>query len=194
MKMPVRVPRGRTGGDVLAGIAMTAIGRRDGLRRFGGTRDRLLASLAPLIAFPLVASVMLAASGEAALAGAQFLATLCALLAPLVVSYEFARWWRRTEQWLRFATAFDWCQWAIPVFAVLALSVVTPLLTGWLGQRGALLGAIGLTGVYALWLHWFVARHALGISAWRAVLLVVSINIASAIVGFGPALLAQRGL
>lgn len=191
--MPVRVPR-RSGTEILAGIVMTATGRRQGLNRFGSSRDGFLASLAPLIAFPLVAAVLLAVSGEAGLAGTQFLATVCALLAPLVVSYELARWWRRETYWLRFGTAFNWCQWAVPLVAVIVLSVITPLLSGAMGERGAFLVGVGLTGFYALWLHWFIARHGLLVSVWRAILLVLCANLASVIVALGPALLMHRGL
>ncbi len=175
-------------------MVLTALGRRDGLTRFGGTKDRFLASLAPLIAFPLVAAFLAGLAGEARLASVQFLGTLCALLAPLVVSYELARLWGRVASWLRFATAFNWCQWAIPLVAAVALAVLTPALRGPVGPYGAFAAGIGVAGLYALWLHWFIARHGLGISVWRAILLVICVNVASAVMGIGPALLAQRVL
>jgi hypothetical protein len=189
--MPSERPR-RSGGEVFSAIVLTALGRKEGLRRFVASKEGFLASLAPLIAFPLVGSALLAAGGEARLAGMQFLATLCALLAPPVAAYELARLWKREEAWLLFATAFNWCQWTIPLVAAVAVAILVPPLTRVLGGRGAVEAALGVAGLYALWLHWFIARHTLGISALRAVLLVIVINIASAVAGIGPALLAQR--
>lgn len=183
--MPVRTPY-RPGSEVLAGFFLTATGRKDGLRRFPASREGFLASLAPLIAFPLVGALMLGASGAAAQAGIEFLATLCALLAPLVVSYEFARWWRRTDLWLRFATAFNWCEWAILLVVIVALAIA-------LGARRATIAG-PIAGCYALWLHWFIARHGLAISAWRAILLVICMGIASIVLGLGPLMLVHRSL
>ena len=48
---------------------------------------------------------------------ADLLATVAVLLAPPVLSFEFARLWGRQDHWLRFATAFNWCQWLLPVLA-----------------------------------------------------------------------------
>jgi hypothetical protein len=51
-----------------------------------------------------------------------------------------------------------------------------------------LLVVAGLAG-YGLWLHWFVARHGLGLGAGRAALLVVGVNLGTIVLVLGPRLL-----
>ena len=50
-------------GSILVGIFRLARGRADGLGQFGATREAFLASLAPLIAFPLVGGVLMILGG-----------------------------------------------------------------------------------------------------------------------------------
>ncbi len=185
------MPTQRAGApNILLGIMRVAFGRPDGLARFGDTRQAFLASLAPLVAFPLVGGALMMVQGAGRAGAAQFLATLCALLAPPVLSFEVARLWGRGATWLRFATALNWCQWAIFAVLAVALSVAPPLLIGPLSDRAALAATLGGIGCYALWLHWFVARHGLGVSRLRGVALVLLVNIGTAVLVLGPALLA----
>ncbi len=188
MRFPVRRPRAGAP-DILLGIVRVAFGRADGLTRFGATRQAFLASLAPLIAFPLVGGALMIAQGAGRAGAAQFLATLCALLAPPVLSFEVARLWGRGTTWLRFATALNWCQWAIPAVAAIALTVLPPLLIGLLSDRAALAATLGAVGCYALWLHWFVARHGLGVSRLRGAALVLMVNLGTGVLVLGPAFL-----
>ncbi len=185
------MPRSRTRPpNILTGIVRVATGRRDGLARFSATREGFLASLAPLLAFPLVGGVMMLVGGQGRVGATQFLATLCAILAPPVLSFELARLWGRLPAWLRFATALNWCQWAIPVVAVLLLGIAAPLLAAVMPDRVAVEAIIGVVGCYALWLHWFIAYHGLDISRLRAGVLVVVVNAGTALLVLGPALLA----
>jgi hypothetical protein len=175
--------------NILLGIVRVALGRADGLSRFSATRQAFLASLAPLIAFPLVGGALAMAQGASRAGAVQLLATLCALLAPPVLSFEVARLWGRGATWLRFATALNWCQWAIPAVAALALAVMPPLLIGTLSDRAALAATLGAVGCYALWLHWFVARHGLGVSRLRGAALVLVVNLGTGVLVLGPAFL-----
>ena len=77
--------------------------------------------------FPLVGGALMLLGGGGLDALSDLLATLCALLAPPVLSFEVARLWGREAAWLRFATAFNWCQW-VPVFASLLLLVCLAML------------------------------------------------------------------
>jgi len=43
---------------------------------------------------------------------------------------------------------------------------------------------------YALWLHWFLARHGLGLSRLRALLLVFAVNLTTAVLVVGPRMIA----
>ena len=184
----------RTGAQtILRGVLLLARGRAEGLRQFGDTPQAFLASLAPLIAFPLVGYLLLAAGGHGATAIAGLLGTLCALLAPPVISFELTRWWGRQELWLRYATAVNWCQWAIPLLASALLLVVYPVLAQLLSDNAAGVAVIAAIAAYALWLHWFLARHALALSGARAALLVGLVNLGTALLVLGPRLLSLGG-
>lgn len=184
-----RPPPG-SGSGILLGIVRVALGKADGLAQFGSGKQSFLTSLAPLIAFPLVGAGLLASRGAGLMAGEEFLATLVMLLTPPVISFELARWWRREDAWWRYATAFNWCQWAIPVVATAILSLAGLAMGAGLSDRiAAILAMAGLVG-YALWLHWFLARHGLGLTRLRAVALVLCVNIVTALLAVGPQLLA----
>jgi hypothetical protein len=177
-------------GSIVVGVMRLARGRPDGFSQFGATRESFLASLAPLIAFPLVGGVLMLIGGGGIAALSDLLATVCALVAPPVLSFEIAQLWHRDAAWLRFATAFNWCQWAIPVLGsmlLLALGVLVAVGLPRSAARGlALLGLVS----YGLWLHWFIARHGLGLSRFRAAVLVLGINLATVVIVVGPRLLA----
>lgn len=176
-------------GNVLVGIVRVARGRPDGLAQFSATRDAFLASLAPLIAFPLVGGLLMLLGGGGLDALTDLLATLCALLAPPVLSFEVARLWHREDAWLRFATALNWCQWVIPIVGSLFLLVFGLLSTAGLpaaiARDGIVLGVVG----YGLWLHCFLARHALDLSWPRAGLMVLGVNLATLLLVVGPRVL-----
>lgn len=188
--MSQRPARG-TGGapNILLGVGRLARGRADGLAQFGNTPQAFLTSLAPLIAFPLVGGALLLANGGGLPALSDLLATFCALLTPPVLSWWFARLWRREALWPRFATAFNWCQWAIPVMASVLLVVLGILMAAGLPNRVA--GVIAVFGLvsYGLWLHWFLARRGLDLSAGRAVLLVLCLNLGTVALVLGPRVL-----
>ena len=174
----------------MLGIVRLARGRPDGMQQFGATRDAFLASLAPLIAFPLVGGMLMLLGGGGLNAVSDLLATLCALVAPLVLSFEVARLWRRQQFWLRFATAFNWCQWVIPIVGSVLLLVFGLLAALGLPRATARIGVLlGLLS-YALWLHWFLARHGLGLSGPRALLLVLAVNLTTAMLVVGPRVIA----
>jgi hypothetical protein len=175
--------------NILLGVVRLATGRADGLAHFGNTTQAFLTSLAPLIAFPLVGSALLIINGGGLPALSDLLATLCALLAPPVLSWWFARRWQREALWLRFATAFNWCQWAIPVMASALLVVLGVFMAIGLPNRVAgVVAVIGLVS-YGLWLHWFLARRGLGLPATRAALFVVCVNLGTAALIVGPRVL-----
>jgi hypothetical protein len=177
--------------SVLVGILRIARGRVDGVECFGSSPQAFLASLAPLIAFPLVgAGLAISAEGpERALTGLAM--TLCALLAPAVVSYELAHFWRREEAWPRFATAFNWCEWILPVLACVVILPLSVAISAGMGETAASLVLVVCLGFYGLWLHWFLARHALALSGFRAAVFVVVVNLSTAAVVIGPRLLAH---
>jgi hypothetical protein len=178
--------------NVLRGIFRIARGRADGLDQFAGTQQGFLTSLAPLIAFPLVGTVLMLLNGGGAPAITDLLATVAVLLAPPVLSYELARLWGRQAYWLRFATAFNWCQWLLPMLASVLLMGLGLLLRTGLSEQTATGALVLALGGYALWLHWFLARHGLALSPFRAAILVVVVNLGTALLVLAPRLLALQ--
>ena len=74
------------GSSVLRGMVRVARGHADGIAQFAGTSQGFLASLAPLIAFPLVGTAFMLMDGDGAPAITDLLATMAVLLAPPVLS------------------------------------------------------------------------------------------------------------
>jgi len=163
---------------VLRGIGLLARGRREGFAEFGGKPDDFLASLGPLLAFPLLGAILLMLSGHGLLALRELLPSLCAILAPPVLSQALAQLWHRDEPWLAYATAFNWCR-VLVLVALLAVGL--PVVVA----RVLLVALI----IYLLWLDWFLARYGLEIGPWQAVIVVLTINMGTAALVFGPAFL-----
>lgn len=178
--------------SIMLGILLVARGRADGIGCFGGTSQAFLSSLAPLIAFPLVGAALgLFTEGpRRALTGLAM--TTCALLTPAVLSFELARLWQRADAWLRFATAFNWCEWTLPVIACLVMVPLSFAINAGLNETAASLVLVGVLGTYGLWLHWFLARKALSLSGFRAVLLVLIVNLGTVAAVMGPRLFAAK--
>lgn len=177
--------------SIMVGILRIARGRADGIGCFGSTPQAFLASLAPLVAFPLVGAVLaiFAEGPRRALTGLAM--TLCALLTPAVVSYELAHAWKRADAWAQFATAFNWCEWILPVLACLVMVPLSVAISAGLSETAASVVLVSCLGSYGLWLHWFLARKALGLSGFRAGVLVFLVNLGTAVVVMGPRLLAN---
>lgn len=178
--------------SVMVGILRIARGRADGIACFGATSQSFLASLAPLVAFPLVGAGITAVTDGPWRALSGLAMTLCALLTPAVLSFELARLWHRSEKWMRFATAFNWCEWTLPVLACLVMVPLSVAIGAGLDAGAASLVLVGCLGVYGLWLHWFLARKALALSAFRAGLMVCLVNVGTVLAVMGPRFLAAR--
>lgn len=184
-----RPPPRRRSPSVVSGILLLARFEKAGLHQFGSTVQAFLASLAPLLAFPLVGGALMIAGGEAGPGLLDLLTAVCALLAPAVLSHALAKLWGREAEWLRYATAFNWCQWAIPIAATIVVLGLA-LLTGFgLSDHAAAVLAMILLVCYGLCLHWFLARHGLLLSVLRAGVLVVSVNLGTAALLLVPRLL-----
>lgn len=172
----------------LRGVLLLARGRKEGLLLFRATPEGFLASLAPLLSVPLAGAGLLLLGGGAVPALALLLIALTAQLAPPVLSHALARAWGREAGWLRYATAYNWCQWAV-LALMLGLMAVLGALTGAPPPAVAATPLFSFaTGGYALWLHWLVARHGLGLGGGRAALLVLLVSLGAMALVIGPAL------
>jgi len=188
MTMPPR----RTMPPILHGVALIARGRAEGLNCFRDSIRAYWYSLLPGLGVMAAATVEGLAEGAGAAAFREIPGTLCVLLAPSVISYEMARLWGREAFWHRYIVAFNWCQWLLPVLAfVMIVGVAVVHLAGGSGQAGIRILLVGLA-FYALWLNWFLARHGLALSPWRAVTLVLTVNLVTLTIILGPTLLAAR--
>jgi hypothetical protein len=187
--------------NILRGIVLLCRGRVAGFAEMGTGPDAFLASLAPLVAFPLVGCVLMVAQGKAEDALADFLATLIALLAPPVISQALARRWGREERWFRFATALNWCQWVLPLLGAALVLIAGFMVEAGVPMRTSVVVLCCVLLAYAFWLQWFLARRGLDLSALRAVGLVLLVNLVTIFLVAGPQtlelvlqpLLAQMG-
>ncbi len=184
-------PAGLLRVGLLRAVLRLACFDRRGFAGITGSVDALLASLAPLIAFPLVGAAMSLLAGHPAAAVAEFLATLCALLVQLVVSELVAGWWRREAEWLRYATAYNWCQWLLPLAAAALLLLGHGAL--WLGLPRTATGVAAFVafGLYALALQGFLAWRGLRLGLLRAAGMVLAVNIAVTVLVLIPGIVVQ---
>jgi hypothetical protein len=187
MTMP---PRG-TMPPILKGMALMARGQARGLNCFRDTPQAFLHSLLPGIGLMLGAVFEGFAEGNGNEAVAEFPATLCVLLAPAVVSYEMARFWGREAFWNRYIVAFNWCQWLLPMLGLVGLIVLGLARGAGLSGDGGIRVMIVLLAVYALWMNWFIARHGLALTGWRAAGLVAVVNLATIVIVLVPTFLAK---
>jgi len=181
--------RAAPGPCIWKGVFLLATGQPAGMGHFSGAPGRFLASLASLAMWPMIGLSAILAGGGGTQAVADMAASACALLAPPVISYEIAARWGRGAMWPRFATAFNWCQWALPVVGLALLVVVGALDRSGLPPRaGTVMLVIGVGG-YGLWLHWVIAQHGLELSRLHAALLVAAVNVITVVLVLLPRLL-----
>jgi len=174
---------------VAAGVARLARFHADGLAAFDDSPVGLLNALAPWIAFTLVGTVLALAGGALRDAALDLLASIVGLLAPPVLSHALAQLFGRGEAWLRYAVAATWCQWLMPPALLAALVAGGVLMAAGVPQAAAEMVAAGAVLIYALALHWFLARRGLVLSPWRAAAVVAAVNLGTAVLAFGPLLL-----
>lgn len=166
-------------------ILGVARGRTQAIGLFGATRQSFIASLIPLAVVPVLNSLISQRHPTLSRLILDLLTSVTALLVPPVVSHALAQLWGREAEWLRFATAFNWCQLGLLVVAMAALFAIATAT----GPEAAML-VIGVIGIYALWMHWFLARHALVITTKRAVLLVLAVHAATTVMVLIPKVVA----
>lgn len=154
------------------GALMLGLGRREGIALFGNTAAAFLASLAPLLAFALVGAGLMLAGGAGRDAAAMLGSAVVTLLGPAVLSHAVATRWGREEQWARYATAMNWCQW----LQIIGVVIMLVLLGGQMGVRDLIETTVLSVGLYGLWLNWMVARAGLDLTRGRAALLVLLVN------------------
>lgn len=178
-------------GNPLRGALRLALGGRDGILLFGTTARAFLASLAPLIAFPLVGALLLMRWGRFRTGLSFLLFAVIAQVGPAVLSHALAERWGRGALWLRYATAFNWCQWALPAVAFLIILILQLLAGDRLGSEEVSQITLFVVSVYGLWLNWIIARAGLDLSRARAALFVALVNVGVVLMALVPQLVAD---
>ena len=170
-------PSPRRGGRYARGLWMLARGRPEAFALLGGQNRDYLNSLAPLVAFMIVIGAVEAVSGHVVRGVGVSLSSLCGLLAPPVIAEPLARRWGCMDRWALFANLLNWL--TILMAPVLALAVIIGVLLAGAGLPVLDAAAIIVVSAlcYVTWLQWFAARRGLGLSRWRAVQLLVAIQI-----------------
>lgn len=163
--------------DVAAGLAAAAWlgrGRAQGLALLEGTPAAAWRSFVALVvAAPMYLALKLVTGVPAPavhdplrLVAAEAIGYVAGWFATPLVMLAVARVLDRETRWPLFVAAWNWAN-VVQIAVFLAASAVAGLLPR--GLDGvATLAAFG----YALWLHWFVARHALAIPGPRAAAVV----------------------
>jgi hypothetical protein len=176
---------------ILRGLFMLARGRVAGVLEFANSDDALFASLAPLIAFPLVGAGLKFLSGQPVAAAAWFLARLCAVLALPVIVREIARATGREAAWLRTATALNWSFWMVLPVLLVAAVIGAVLEAAGLNGTDAEFAALGAMLAWLLWYQWFIIRAGLQLGVWPAAAAICAISLAVAALTDGPWLIQK---
>jgi hypothetical protein len=177
--------------NVIGGLFLLARGRAAGIAAFGNSVDALYASLAPLIAFPLVLCGLLAADGAPAAAGIAFLSQVCAVLFVSVATHAFAVWTRRETLWLRTATALNWSVWMVLPVAFAAGFIGALLVLAGMSKPAAVHVMMLASAGYLLWYHWFLVRCGLNVKLLTALGIVLATNAVILLLAAGPDLIDQ---
>ena len=165
----------------LRGMFGLALGRVEAFREFGNTPAAFSASIAPLIAFPLVGAALLGLRGYWVYAASLMLSRLCGvLLQPVIVEFA-ARRLNRGERWLTTSTALNWSIWIIFVLIPAGMVVNAGLVSVAASLATALAMSAALIGAYMLWLQAFILRTGLKTGWWKAIALLLVVNLGVAI-------------
>jgi hypothetical protein len=160
----------------LRGAFLLARGRPEGMLLFEATPAGALRSFwAAAICLPGFLVLRLVnwagsgapASGVGVGLAAELIGYVFAWAGFALASLPIAEQHGRKADWPRFIAAWNWAN-VVQYLVLLALTVPAGF-----GLPGVLSGGLGLAALgYALWLEWFVARHALRLAAGPAALVV----------------------
>ena len=166
------------------GLFLLGTGRPAGLAQFGTDPESYLASLAPLLGLQIVMGLVFAVDAGAVHGALFFLIMVCNLLAPPVLAHLFCQWWTCLGRWPLYANVLNWSVWLMVSVAIILLPLARVTLAFGVSPMAAAGLLVGGLSAYALWFHWFLARHALALSRARALLVMAGVV-------FGTGLLLQ---
>jgi len=164
-------------GNILRGLFRLIQGDQTGLREFGNSPRTFSASLAPLLAFPLVGSALFALSGHFMLALVMLLSRVAAVLLQPVITEFVAGRSNSSTTWLMTSTALNWSVWLVFPLIFLGVLIANGLVTTGVSDYNAVIIAACLIAAYYTWLQWFILRTGLRLHWLYALLLVLGMNI-----------------
>lgn len=176
-------------GSIVRGLLLLARFDRSGIEEFGNSIPAFSASLAPLVAFPIVGAGLIASQGDYVTAAIVFLSRLSAVLMQPVATELGARLTGGHPRWLRTSTALNWSVWLLLPLVLIAALLGNVLMAMHVGERLATMIAIGASILYLLAIQWFVLRVGLRIKIWQALLILIGTNLAMLLVDALPYLL-----
>jgi hypothetical protein len=163
--------------NYLRAMWLLATGRREAFALLGGDTRAFMNSLAPLVAFILVASSLEMLSGQIHRGLTMLLVTLCNWLTPAVIAEPLCRRWGRMDRWALFANVMNWLTILMVPVLIAGAFIGVALVSAGLPLAAAVL-LLMLGGLcYLTWLQWFAARGALGITRWQAFKLLCAIEL-----------------
>lgn len=173
------------------GLLLVGLGRPAGFAQFGGSVDAFLASLAPLLGFLIVLCGALAWTGNWLMGLTFFLIFTCDLLAPAVIADLFCRLWHRRQHWARYANVLNCSPWLFMALFMLLMPVAATLVSAGVNQMAAAAAVFAALGLYGMWFNWFAARHVLELSRGRALLVMLSVVLGTALLLQVPVTLSE---
>jgi hypothetical protein len=168
--------------NIVRGVFRLARGDAGGITDFPNTETGFSASLAPLIAFPLVTGGLIAASGHDRLAALIFLSRVCTVLIPPLIVEFAARMTRKRMTWLLTATALNWSFWLVLPLMLIAQLIAALLLRIGVPVHAALDAAVLILALYGLWFQWFTIRAGLRLKWWQALAVAVAMDAAISVI------------
>ncbi len=171
-------------GRVAYGLLLVGLGKPAGFAQFGGSAEAFLSSLAPLLGFLIVLSLVLVWSGRTIMGVSFFLTMVCDLLAPAVISDLLCRLWQRHERWGHYANVLNCTQWLMAAALVILVPIEAVCVSAGASLEVATGAVLLVFCVYVMWFHWFAARHVLNLSSAKALLMMIAVV-------FGTGLLLQ---
>lgn len=167
-------------GNIFRGMFKLAAGNASGIREFGNTPAAFSASIAPLLAFPLVGSTLFALEGHWLLALSIFLSRVCGILVQPAIVESTARRTGNRATWLVTSTALNWSVWLVFPLIFAGVLVSNGLVSAGMSETAAIVTSVCLIVAYGLWLQWFILRVGLRVSGWVALAALLVMNITTA--------------
>jgi hypothetical protein len=164
-------------GNIVRGLLRLARGDAGGMREFGNTTDAFSASLAPLIAFPLVSALLFGLTGQWLLAAIMLASRLCGVLLQPVIIEFVARKRGSATTWLITSTALNWSIWLLIPLTLIGGLIASGLISLGVDGRYAVAGSLCASYLYLLWIQCVTVRFGLRLTWVRAVPIVLGMNV-----------------